>query len=66
MFLKEVLQKLHLFDQKTVILWKIITILKTIFHFNIVYSCDGKAEFSAVFTVLIWQLICSRTFNIII
>ncbi len=39
---------------KTVILWNVVTVEITVFYFNIflnvIYSCDGKAEFSAVIT----------------
>ncbi len=47
--------KLHLFY--AVILWNIITIVNNCFVFsiflNVIYSCDGKAELSAVFSVTI-------------
>ncbi len=46
---------LHLFkqkDSKTIILWYYYHLNLSIFYFNIFYniihSCDGKAEFSAV------------------
>ncbi len=59
-------QKLHLFDQKynkTGILFQ-LKITLNIFS-NVIYSCDGKVEFSAAITPVTWNhsnmLICCST-----
>ncbi len=52
--IKKAQQSLHLFDPvKQYYLFKIYYHLKKLLHFETIYSCDGKAEFSVITPVFI-------------